>query len=201
MTATVTARSFTCHGNGKGVAFSLGRRSHKTTIWRFRPFFLHRCRALRCPQPFLRFANQLAHSAVRRFSPHPYEFFQSDERGLSPRIAILLHGWNSCTPFDTAESHAEADATDIRSLQCTARRLPVCACPTSDSAFPNIVVQFRSNGCLSSTSVTACALLLLLSCCYYTTFALWREVLIVLPIILCKVSNWKFLFSKCIFPR
>lgn len=68
--------------------------------------------------------------------------------------------------------HAEADVTEIRPLQCTARRLPVRACPTSDSAFPNTVVQFRSNGCLSSTSVTACALLLLLSCCYYTTFAL-----------------------------
>lgn len=64
----------------------------------------------------------------------------------------------------------EADATDIRSLQCTARRLPVCACPTSDSAFPNIVVQFRSNGRLSSTSVTACALLLLLLLLYHVCF-------------------------------
>lgn len=143
MAATATARSCACHGKGKEVSFSLGRRSRKI--------------------------------------------------GSSPRIPTLLLGWKSCTPFDTAKSHAEADATDIRSLQCTARRLPVRACPTSDSAFPNIVVQFHSNGRLSSTSVTACALLLLLSCCYYTTFALWGQLLIVLPIVLCNVSNWKFL--------
>lgn len=49
-------------------------------------FFLHRCRALRCPQPFLRFANQLAHSAVRRFSPHLYEFFNQMSEGFLPEF-------------------------------------------------------------------------------------------------------------------
>ena len=72
----------------------------------------------------------------------------------------------------------EADATDIRSLQCAARRLSVRACSTSDSAFPNSAERFLSTGCLSSPSGTACALALLLSSCYYNTSILQRQVLV-----------------------
>ena len=72
----------------------------------------------------------------------------------------------------------EADATDIRSLQCAARRLSVRACSTSDSAFPNSAERFLSTGCLSSPSGTACALALLLLSCYYNTSILQRQVLV-----------------------
>lgn len=52
-------------------------------------FFLRRCRALRCPQPFLRFANQLAHSAVRHFSPHLYEFFNQMSEDFLPQSRLF----------------------------------------------------------------------------------------------------------------
>lgn len=64
----------------------------------------------------------------------------------------------SVTVFTLCESISTA--TDSQSLQCTARRLSVCSCSTSDSAFSNTVVLFSPTGRLSSPSGTACILLL-----------------------------------------